>query len=144
MKDRMATLLRFSILYYLLVFGAGFVLGVVRVSWLLERMGERNAELAEMPVMAVICALVARRLVQRNRGRLEAGTALLAGGGALVLLLATEFTLVLTLRGQSLAESIASRDPVSGTAYALGLIWFAVAPWVVLEVSRSRPSASAR
>jgi len=36
---------------------------------------------------------------------------------ALGLLLAAEFTLVLWLRGLSISEYLASRDPVSGTVY---------------------------
>jgi hypothetical protein len=35
-----------------LVLGTGFVLGVVRVPFLVPRIGERWAELAEMPSMA--------------------------------------------------------------------------------------------
>jgi len=43
-------------------------------------------------------------------------------------LLAAEFLLVLQLRGLSVAEYIASRDPVAGTAYGLSLLVFADHP----------------
>ena len=40
--------------YFALVFGAGFVLGVLRISFLVPRFGERLAELAEMPLMLLV------------------------------------------------------------------------------------------
>jgi hypothetical protein len=56
---------------------------------------------------------------------------LVMGGVALVLTLAAEFGLVLQLRGLSLQEYFASRDPVSGTAYYLMLGVFALMPLLV-------------
>jgi hypothetical protein len=42
-----------------------------------------------------------------------------------------EFTLVKSLRGLSIREYLATRDPVSGTAYYLMLVVFALMPLVV-------------
>ena len=53
------------------------------------------------------------------------------GGVALALLLIAELTLVLRLRGLSIAEYVASRDPVSGSIYAGMLGVFAVMPILV-------------
>ena len=36
-------------LYFILVFGAGFMLGTLRVIWLVPRVGERAAERMECP-----------------------------------------------------------------------------------------------
>jgi hypothetical protein len=47
---------------------------------------------------------------------------------AFVLLLAAEFGLVLQIRGLSIAEYVAGRDPVSGTVYYMMLGVFAVMP----------------
>jgi hypothetical protein len=49
-------------------------------------------------------------------------------GVALGLLLIAELTLVLWLRSLSIGESVASRDPVSGTVYILMLGVFALMP----------------
>jgi len=50
------------------------------------------------------------------------------GGIALNLLLIAEFTLVLWLRGLSIREYLAGRDPVAGTAYYTMLGLFAIVP----------------
>ena len=44
---------------------------------------------------------------------------------------AFEFTMVLWLQGITLRESIASRDPVSGSVYAASLVAFARMPMLV-------------
>jgi hypothetical protein len=53
-----------GVLYFALVFGAGFVLGTVRTLWLVPRVGTRTAELMEAPIMLVITILVARWVVR--------------------------------------------------------------------------------
>jgi type IV secretory pathway TrbD component len=50
------------------------------------------------------------------------------GGVALVLMLVAEFELVLWLRGLSIREYLATRDPVSGTVYYVMLALFAIMP----------------
>jgi hypothetical protein len=46
--------------YFALVFGAGFVLGAIRVSWIVPSIGARAAVLVETPVMLAVSALAAR------------------------------------------------------------------------------------
>lgn len=133
----MRVILGFSTPYFLAVFATGFVLGTLRVLVLVDILGERGAELAELPVMALVCALVARYLVDRYRARLTTGRAFFAGGVALLMLLAVEFTVVLTLQGLSVSEYFASRDPVAGAAYAVALFWFALAPLVFYRLGSS-------
>ena len=50
------------------------------------------------------------------------------GGVALGLMLLAEFTLVLWLRGLSVRQYLAERDPVAGTVYYVTLGAFAVMP----------------
>jgi type IV secretory pathway TrbD component len=56
---------------------------------------------------------------------------LAVGSVALGLMLVAEFTLVLWLRGLTIREYLASRDPVSGTVYYVMLGGFAIMPLLV-------------
>jgi hypothetical protein len=50
---------------------------------------------------------------------------------ALLLLVAVEFAVVLGIRGLSIGEYFAQRDPVAGGVYVLLLAVFAAMPWLV-------------
>lgn len=52
--------LKVGVLYFVLVFGIGFVLGTIRTLWVAPRVGVRAAELMETPVMLVVTIAVAR------------------------------------------------------------------------------------
>jgi hypothetical protein len=125
-------LLRAGLTYFTLVFAAGFALGVLRVGWAVERLGERTAELIEAPMMLLVVFLAARWVVARFR--LPVALALRLGVGvlALALLLACELTVVLALRGMSLEEYLASRDPLAGAVYVVSLLLFALMPALLL------------
>jgi hypothetical protein len=128
--------LKASLLYFALVFGAGFVLGPIRILWLVPRVGTRTAELMEMPIMLAVTFLAARWTVRRLDVPPTTSSRLGMGCLALGLMLMAEFTLVLTLRGLTIREYFASRDPVSGTAYYLSLLLFAVMPLLVARKGR--------
>jgi len=115
-------------LYFALVFGAGFVLGAVRVLFVVPRLGARTAELIEAPLMLAVTYFAARWTVKRLAVPSAWGPRLGMGCIALALLLALEFTLVLRLRGLSLREYFAALDPVSGTVYYALLMVFAFMP----------------
>jgi len=123
--------LKSGLLYFTLVFGAGFVLGTIRVLWVVPRFGERMAELMETPIMLVVTILAARWVVQRLAVARTAAKRLAVGLVALALLLVAETTGVLFLRGLTMREYFASRDPVAGTAYLVMLAVFAIMPLLV-------------
>jgi len=127
-----ATVLAGGALYFLAVFAVGFLLGVARTLWLVPRLGERWSELLEMPVMLAAIYLAARWIAERFTLRARPVPVRLATGlVALALLLAAELGLVLSLRGLTVTEYLQTRDPVSGTAYALSLLVFAAMPALV-------------
>jgi hypothetical protein len=118
-------------LYFAFVFGAGFLLGAIRVPLLVPRFGERTAELMEMPIMFVVTIVSARWIVLRFAVPSTLLNRLGMGFVALFFLLAAEFTLVLRLRRLSIREYFANRDPVSGTVYYVMLIALAIMPLLV-------------
>jgi hypothetical protein len=118
---------RYAVGYFASVFSIGFLLGIARTLWIAPRLGERVAELFELPVMVAASFLVARALMSRSRA-VGVRDAALAGLAALVLLVCAELAVVAFARGQTLADYISSRDPVSGSAYVLALLLFAAMP----------------
>ena len=124
-------ILKAGLLYFALVFGAGFVLGPIRILWVVPRFGTRIGELMEAPIMFVITIAAARWVVRRLAVPSIPSRRLGMGCVALSLLLIGEFTLVLWLRGLSVREYLAGRDPVSGTVYYLILGVFAIMPLLV-------------
>lgn len=131
-KSRLTTfqrILRGSTSYFAIVFGAGFILGPIRILWAVPRFGERNAELMETPIMLLVivfAALAVKPLCERRPG-----IALTIGAVALVLVVTAELSAVLRLRGLTFSEYVANRDPVSGSVYLAMLIVFALMPWLV-------------
>jgi len=126
-------ILKAGLFYFALVFGAGFVLGPIRILWVIPRFGTRMAELMETPIMFVITIVAARWIVRRLSVPSIASRRLGMGWIALGLLLVGEFTLVLWLRGLSIKEYLASRDPVSGTVYYAMLGVFAIMPLLIVR-----------
>ncbi len=126
--------------YYAWVFAAGFVLGAFRVPFLVPRLGERWAELLEMPVMLAVIYHAAGRVVRRHAPRVAGAAWVAVGALALALLVAAEVGLALALQDLSVAEYVAGRDPVSGSAYLASLAVYAVMPW--LRSSRRLPEAT--
>jgi hypothetical protein len=126
--------LEFGTLYFALVFAVGFVLGAIRTLWVVPRVGTRKAELTEMPVMLAVTILAARWTVLRLAVPPMLSARIGMGCIALVLMLVAEFGFVLWVRGLSIRDYLATRDPVSGAAYYVLLIVFAIMP--VLVASR--------
>jgi hypothetical protein len=124
-------ILKAGALYFGLVFGVGFVLGTIRTLWVVPRVGARMAELMETPVMLVVTIVTARWMVLCLAVPSTPSARLGMGGIALVLLPVAEFGLVLWLRGLSIREYLATRDPVSGTVYYVMLGVFAIMPLLV-------------
>ena len=114
--------------YFAIVLGTGFVLGMIRVPFLVPRMGERWAELAEMPLMAVVIFFAAGFILRRFPEIRTPARALAAGFLTLAWVIAAELGLAVALQSQTLVEFIQSRDKVSGAVYLGLLLVFAVMP----------------
>ena len=125
-----AFLLKPAAAYFGLVFGTGFVLGMVRVPFLVPWVGERIAELIEAPLMLLAIVLAARWVVRRFCA--ETGQAMLFGVGAIAagLVLAADLAVGAGLRGMSPVQVFTERDPVSGAVYYGLIAIFALMPWI--------------
>jgi len=124
----MQKVVRAGFLYFALVLGAGFVLGAFRVPFLVPRLGERAAELAEMPIMAAVIYWSAGFILRRFPAVNAPRKSLLVGFLALGLSVGAELALATALQTQTLMEYIGSRDKVSGSVYLGMLLVFALMP----------------
>lgn len=130
-----------GMLYFAVVFSAGFALGVLRTLAVAPFVGVRTAELLELPLMLAVCWVAARWVVARCSVPKRAGKRTAMGAMGLLWMLAAEFGLVLWLRGLSLADYFALRDPVSSLAYYAALVAFAGMPLLVGDRKRGRVTA---
>lgn len=123
-------LLRSAFAYFAGIFALGFVLGTVRVLWLVPRLGETAAVLIELPVMVTASWLWARRIVARHRLP-SRRSALALGLGGLALLLLAELALGLTLFGQSAGQWLAALTTPPGALGLAGQVLFGLMPALV-------------
>lgn len=79
-----------SLVYFLLAFGAGFVLGTVRALLIVPLVGHRTAKLLEMPLMLIATVLAVRWTIRRFPEPRTSSSRLAIGGIALGLMLAGE------------------------------------------------------
>ena len=108
------------------MFGVGFVLGTRRVLFLVPLLGERTAELLEMPLMLGVIVFAARWIVRHRLAAPRLSTTLSVRFLSLGIILFAELGVGMWLRGMSATEVFLNRDPVSGTAYYISLLLFAV------------------
>ena len=132
--------IRAGILYFICVFGVGFVLGTIRVLLIVPLIGEVKAELAETPLMLLATVLVARWVVTKLPEPHTALKGLGVGFVALGFLLVAELGVVFLVRGQTISEHISSRDPVSGSVYLVSLMLFAAMPTVFISFRSRKPT----
>ena len=133
----MSAALKAGAAYFGVVFGAGFVLGVLRTLVVIPRVGEQTAVLLELPVILALSWVVARWLVVKFEvGGL--GSRLLMGAVAFGLTMAGELGLAVFVFGRTVSEHLASFR--SGLA-VLGLaaqVVFALIPAIQLLVPGKR------
>lgn len=94
--------IRLGVLYFLAVFAVGFVLGALRVSVIVPRLGPLTAVLLEIPIMLASAWLICGWLLRRHT--LTAPGRLVMGGLAFGLLMLAELGLSVALAGRTPAE----------------------------------------
>ena len=118
------------------MFGSGFVLGIGRVLLVVPLLGERAAELMEMPLMLTVIVAAARWIVRHKLDGRQS-TALPIGFIAMGLVLLADLAVGMWLRGMAAKEVFLNRDPVSGTAYYAALLFFAIMPTIIVRLRQT-------
>jgi hypothetical protein len=117
-----------GVLYFLVVFAAGFVLGTVRALLAAPRLGELAAVVLELPLMLAIAWVASRTLIRRFAVPPATAPRLAMGGLALALLLLAEAALAILGFGRSPTEHFATYHAPPGLLGLAGQIAFGLLP----------------
>ena len=119
-----------ALIYFGIVFGVGFILGPIRVLWLVPQVGTRVAELIESPILLVAIVLASRWVSRRYCHADDNWRRLAVGSMAAGFVLSADLIVGVVLRGMSPVEVFTGRDAVSDAVYYGLLGLFAVMPWM--------------
>jgi len=133
MQSPYFTAIKAGAAYFFMVFALGFVLGTIRVLWLVPMMGEAAAVAAEQPVILTASWLAARWLVQRY-DMVRARDRLTMGASAFALLMIAELLLAVSLFGQTPGQWLGGIMTMPGPIGLAGQMMFGLMPLVVRGV----------
>ncbi|MBX3301394.1 MAG: hypothetical protein KF693_04195 [Nitrospira sp.] len=117
--------------YFLIAFGAGFVLEVIRLQVVALHVSERIAQAMEIPFHLLAMIIAARWAIDRFTLPPFPSIRLGVGLVALGLWLVMEWIVILAFHGLSLDEFLATQDPVVGTLPIGALGVLTVMPFLV-------------
>ena len=119
-----------GLVYFVLAFAAGFLLGTFRVTFLLPRFGPTVAVLIEIPMLLAICwnacGIVLRHLPVPN----AATQRLVMGVVAFGCLMVAEIAFATLAFGQSLSQHFTNYATAPGAIGLTGQVLFALIPLV--------------
>ena len=124
----MLAAIKAGILYFAIVFGAGFILGTLRVIVLMPVIGELASVTLELPIMLFISWLACSKLVSHFSIPTKVPHRLAMGALAFGLLMLAEFGLSVFAFNQSAAEYFVHLVTASGLLGLAGQIAFAFIP----------------
>ena len=130
--------LKAGVIYFLLVFAVGWVLGPIRELWVMPRFGRMTGVLLEAPIMLIAMIISARWAIRRFDvpGTLRATISM--GFVAVGILAVAEIAGVLWVRRLSLQEYLGSLVTASGVISLLMFLLFAAMPTLVTRIGYSR------
>jgi hypothetical protein len=133
--------LKAGVIYFLLLFAVGWVLGPIRELWAVPRFGRITALLFEAVIMLTAMILSSRWGMRRFDVPPTLGSTIPMGLVALGILAAAEIAGVLWVRGQSLQDNAASLVTAPAVISLVMFVLFAVMPTLVTLVRRDRIKA---
>jgi hypothetical protein len=123
--------LKAGLVYFLLVFALGWVLGPIRELWAVPRFGRITALLIEAIIMLIAMVVSARWVMRRFDVHRTLGSTIPMGVVALGILAPAEIAGVLWMRGLSLQEYLASFVTAPGVISLIMFLLFAAMPTLV-------------
>lgn len=114
--------------YWAIVFALGFVLGTVRVTWVIPLVGLIPATLLELPLILAASWFAAGWSVRRF-GIARGGEALAVGVLAFAIMMAAECALAVALMGQTPEQWLGGLRQPHALLGLAGQIAFALMPW---------------
>lgn len=114
--------------YFGIVFGLAFILGVVRTLFVAPRTGEVVAVLVETPIVLLISLFAAGWSIRRFSVGAKAPDRLTMGLVAFVLLMTAETALALVVFGRPATQQLASYATLAGAIGLLAQVAFGFIP----------------
>lgn len=128
-----------AVLYFAMVFGAGFLLGPIRVFWLEPQLGKLLAVICETPFLLAVMILAARWVPSTTGISTDHGSLATMGLGALVLQQIADFAVGAVLRGLTPTEQLQNLRTPAGMIYASLLLLFAAMPLLANSGRQRQP-----
>ena len=126
---------RAAIAYFAIVFAAGFLMGVFRVTLVEPRLGAMTAVLLEAPVMLAASWFACRGCLQRFQVSRRINSRAAMAAISLALLVGAEILLGEFLFGRSLGEMAQSYGTSSGLVGLAAQLAFAALPLIAARTS---------
>ena len=117
-----------AVAYWAMVFALGFVLGTIRITWIVPLVGLLPANLIELPII-LAGSWLASGWVVRRFAIVRPSEALALGAVAFALLMVAECVLAAALMGQSPAQWLAGLRQPAGLVGLGGQAVWALMPW---------------
>jgi hypothetical protein len=130
--------LKAGIIYFLLVFAVGWILGPIRELWAVPHFDLMAATLSEAVIMLIAMMVAARWVIRRFEVPQTLSDTLSIGLIAIGLLFPAEIAGVLWVRGLSFQEYLASFVTGPGVISAIMFLLFAAMPTLVTRLARGR------
>jgi hypothetical protein len=127
-----------GLIYFLLIFAVGWILGPIRELWAVPWFGRVMALLFEAVIMLIAMIVAARWVMRRFDVPLTLGSTIPMGLVALGILAPAEIAGVLWVRGQSLQDYAASFVTAPGVISLVMFVLYAAVPTLVTLVRRDR------
>jgi hypothetical protein len=123
--------LKAGVIYFLLVFAVGWILGPIRELWAVPYLGRMAAMLSEAVVMLIAMMVAARWVIRRFEVPQTLSATLSIGLIAIGLLFPAEIAGVVWVRGLSFQENLASFATGPGVIALLMFLVFGAMPTLV-------------